>query len=78
MVQIVSRLPAQEVSCVSDFKVKWREEGSQTNSVSIPKVITPSVPDQFMLGDSGSTLHLHLVWGEDWAFNLKESFFFWF
>jgi hypothetical protein len=43
---------------VSDFKVKWREEGFQTNSLSIPKDIIPSVPDHFMLGDSGSTLHL--------------------
>ena len=60
---------------MSDFKVKWREEGFQTNSLSIPKDIIPSVPDHFMLGDSGSTLHL--VWGEDLAFNLKESFIVW-
>jgi hypothetical protein len=57
---------------VSDFKSKWREEGFQTGFVSIPKDMIPSVPDHFMLGDSGSTLHL--VWGGDLAFNLKDSF----
>jgi hypothetical protein len=32
----------------------------------------PSVPDHFMIGDSGNTLHL--VWVGDLAFNLKDSF----
>jgi hypothetical protein len=39
--------------------------------VNIPKDIIPSVPDHFMLGDSGSTLHL--VWGGDLAFNLNAE-----
>jgi hypothetical protein len=72
MVEKVSRLSAEEMRCVSDFKFKWREEGFQTCFVSIPKDFIPSVPDHFMLGDSGSTLHL--VWGGDLAFNLKDSF----
>ena len=72
LVAKVSRLSAEEMRRVSDFKLKWREEGFQTCFVNIPKDIIPSVPDHFMLGDSGSTLHL--VWGGDLAFNLKESF----
>ena len=72
MVAKVSRLSAEDMRRVSDFKLKWREEGFQTCFVSIPKDIMPSVPDHFMLGDSGSTLHL--VWGGDLAFNLKDSF----
>ena len=67
-----SHLSAEVVRRVSDFKVKWREEGFQTCFVSIPKDIVPSVPDHFMLGDSGSTLYLE--WGGDFAFNLKEAF----
>jgi hypothetical protein len=72
MVANVSRLSVEVIKRVSDFKLKWREEGFQTCFVSIPKDIIPSVPDHFMLGDSGSTLHL--VWGGDLAFNLKDSF----
>ncbi len=72
MVPKVSRLSAEEIRLVSDFKLKWREEGFQTCFVSIPKDIIPSVPDHLTIGDSGSTLHL--VWGGDLAFNLKDSF----
>ena len=72
LVAKVSRLSAEEMRHVSDFKLNWREEGFQTCFVNIPKDIIPSVPDHFMLGDSGSTLHL--VWGGDLAFKLKESF----
>ncbi len=64
MVAKVSRLSAEDMRCVSDFKLNWREEGFQTCFVSIPKDIIPSVPDNFMLGDSGSTFHL--VWEEIW------------
>jgi hypothetical protein len=72
MVAKVFRLSAEEMRRVSDFKSKWREEGFQTCFVSIPKDMIPTVPDHFMLGDSGSTLQL--VWGGDLAFNLKDSF----
>ena len=72
MVVKVSPLSSEEIRRVSDFKLKWREEGFNTCFVSIPKDIIPSVPDHFILGDSVSTLHL--VWGGDLAFNLKDSF----
>ena len=36
------------------------------------KDIIPTVPDHFMLGDNGRTLHL--VWDGDLAFNLSDSF----
>ena len=39
MVAKVSRLSAEEMRRVSDFKLKWREEGFQTCFVSIPIMI---------------------------------------
>ncbi len=57
LVSKVSFLSVEDLSHVSDFKLKWREKGFQKCFVSIPKDIIPSVPDHFMFGDSDITLH---------------------
>jgi hypothetical protein len=41
MVVKVSRLSTEEMRRVSDFKLKWKEEGFQTCFVSIPKCTRP-------------------------------------